>query len=97
MATWPRPGGRGAAAVKVFLAYPELGIMCSTRRLIELMSRPARLGLLVQVHCENGPLIEALTAGALGAGQPRRPGSSPTPGRPRWRRRRWRAPWPRRR
>ena len=23
----------GAAAVKVFLAYPELGIMCSTRRL----------------------------------------------------------------
>ena len=27
----------GAAAIKIFLAYPELGIMCSTRRLYELM------------------------------------------------------------
>ncbi len=50
----------GAAAVKVFLAYPELGIMCSPRRLFELMTVARRLGLLVQVHCENGPLIEAL-------------------------------------
>ncbi len=57
----------GAAAVKVFLAYPELGIMCSTRRLYELMSSARRLGLLVQVHCENGPLIEALEADALSA------------------------------
>jgi dihydropyrimidinase len=59
----------GAAAVKVFLAYPELGIMCSTRQLFDLMSGAARLGMIVQVHCENGPLIEALTAGALDAGR----------------------------
>lgn len=57
----------GATAIKVFLAYPELGIMCSTRRLYELMSSARRLGLLVQVHCENGPLIEALEADALSA------------------------------
>ena len=50
----------GAAAIKIFLAYPELGIMCSTRRLYELMSAARELGLLVQVHCENAPLIEAL-------------------------------------
>jgi dihydropyrimidinase len=50
----------GAAAIKIFLAYPELGIMCSTRRLYELMSAARGLGLLVQVHCENAPLIEAL-------------------------------------
>ena len=58
----------GAAAVKVFLAYPELGIMCSTRQLFELMSSAARLGMIVQVHCEDGPLIEALTARAQSAG-----------------------------
>jgi dihydropyrimidinase len=57
----------GATAVKIFLAYPELGIMCSTRRLFEIMSSARRLGLLVQVHCENGPLIEALEANALNA------------------------------
>ena len=129
----------GAAAIKIFLAYPELGIMCSTRRLYELMSAARELGLLVQVHCENAPLIEALVeeglhaevlqagprpAGARRAGRAPRgsvpprsvppgwrvgeptgnrstpaPGSSPTPGRPKSRRRRWRAPsrprrWP---
>jgi dihydropyrimidinase len=61
----------GAAAIKIFLAYPELGIMCPTRRLYELMSAAAGLGLLVQVHCENAPLIEALEAGAVHAGTPR--------------------------
>ena len=58
----------GAAAIKIFLAYPELGIMCSTRRLYELMSAARGLGLLVQVHCENAPLIEALVADALHTG-----------------------------
>jgi dihydropyrimidinase len=58
----------GAAAIKIFLAYPELGIICSTRRLYELMSDAAGLGLLVQVHCENAPLIDALVAGAVRAG-----------------------------
>lgn len=58
----------GAASIKVFLAYPELGIMCSTKRLYALMSSARRLGLLVQVHCENAPLIDALVAGALSAG-----------------------------
>jgi dihydropyrimidinase len=57
----------GAAAIKIFLAYPELGIMCSTRRLYELMSAARGLGLLVQVHCENAPLIDALVAEALRA------------------------------
>jgi len=59
----------GAAAVKVFLAYPELGIMCSTRGLHRLMSAARQAGLLVQVHCENGPLIEELVAGAVRSGQ----------------------------
>ncbi|MEP7025254.1 MAG: amidohydrolase family protein [Actinomycetota bacterium] len=59
----------GVGAIKIFLAYPELGIMCSTRRLHELMTGARAAGLLVQVHCENGPLIEALTAGAVQAGR----------------------------
>jgi dihydropyrimidinase len=57
----------GAAAIKIFLAYPELGIMCSTRRLYELMRAARELGLLVQVHCENAPLIEALVEESLRA------------------------------
>ena len=57
----------GAPAIKIFLAYPELGIMCSTRRLYELMRAARELGLLVQVHCENAPLIEALVDEAVTA------------------------------
>ncbi len=59
----------GAAAVKVFLAYPELGIMCSTRRLHRLMSDARQAGLVVQVHCESGPLIEALVDDAVRSGR----------------------------
>ena len=59
----------GAAAIKIFLAYAELGIQCSTRRLFELMCAARQHGLLVQVHCENGALIDALTASALVAGR----------------------------
>ena len=58
----------GAAAIKIFLAYPELGIMCSTRRLYELMVAARELGLLVQVHCENAPLIDVLVDEAVAAG-----------------------------
>lgn len=59
----------GAAAVKVFLAYPELGIMCPAGKLFELMSNAQRLGMIVQVHCEDGALIDALVADALAAGR----------------------------
>src|SRR4029077_17587534 len=57
----------GAAAIKIFLAYPELGIMCSTRRLYELMRAARGLGLLVQDHCENATLHAALHEEALRA------------------------------
>ncbi len=63
----------GASAIKVFLAYPELGIMCSRRRLFELMTQAVRAGLLVQVHCESGPLIEALEEQAVSGAQPGAP------------------------
>jgi dihydropyrimidinase len=71
----------GAAAIKIFLAYPELGIMCSTRRLYELMSSARGRGLLVQVHCENAPLIDVLEAAALEA-EARPAGAEPAEGRP---------------
>jgi dihydropyrimidinase len=50
----------GAAAIKVFLAYPELGIMCSQPRLRELMAMAGQAGLVVAVHCEDASLIRAL-------------------------------------
>src|SRR5258708_782867 len=59
----------GAAAIKIFLAYPELGIMCSTRRLHELMSIASRIGLVVAVHCEDAALIAALEDQAVAAGR----------------------------
>jgi dihydropyrimidinase len=55
----------GAGSVKIFLAYAELGIMCSTKAMFAIMSGAAKADLLVQVHCENGPLIEALEANTL--------------------------------
>jgi dihydropyrimidinase len=59
----------GVSGVKVFLAYPELGIMWSARGLLELMTAAARQGQVVQVHCEEGQLIEGLAAAAVAAGR----------------------------
>jgi len=59
----------GVCGIKVFLAYPELGIMWSTRGLFELMTAAARQGQVVQVHCEDGQLIEGLAAAAIAGGR----------------------------
>jgi len=59
----------GVSGIKVFLAYPELGIMWSTRGLFELMTAAARQGQLVQVHCEDGQVIDGLAAAAIAAGR----------------------------
>lgn len=59
----------GVSALKVFLAYPELGIMCSTERLYQLMAWAAEAGVIVQVHCEGGSIIECLYAAGLEAGR----------------------------
>jgi dihydropyrimidinase len=59
----------GTAGIKVFLAYPELGIMWSTGGLFELMTAAARLGQVVQVHCEDGQMIDGLAATAIAAGR----------------------------
>lgn len=50
----------GADAVKIFLAYPELGIMATGGGLHRVMRAAARVGLPVQVHCEDGELVDAL-------------------------------------
>lgn len=59
----------GVSGVKVFLAYPELGIMWSTRGLFELMAVAAGIGQVVQVHCEEGGVIAALVQAADAAGR----------------------------
>src|SRR6185369_9412082 len=59
----------GVCGIKVFLAYPELGIMWSTRGLFELMTAAAQLGQVVQVHCEDGQMIEGLAAAAIAGGR----------------------------
>jgi dihydropyrimidinase len=59
----------GVSGIKVFLAYPELGIMWSTRGLFELMTAAARHGQVVQVHCEDGQIIEGLASAAMASGR----------------------------
>lgn len=59
----------GGDAIKIFMAYPELGIMASGGALFRTMSYAARVGLPVQVHCEDGELIEALVEEAAAAGR----------------------------
>jgi len=59
----------GVSGIKVFLAYPELGIMWSTRGLFELMTLAARHRQVVQVHCEEGEVIEGLVAAAIASGR----------------------------
>jgi dihydropyrimidinase len=56
-------------AVKVFLAFPDQGLMASDGCLYEVMRAAARLGLLVKVHCENGNVIEALIRELLALGR----------------------------
>ena len=59
-------GGRG---VKLYLAFPELGMLPSDRKLYETLRDASRLGLLVQVHCESSGAIEALVDEAIAAGR----------------------------
>ena len=52
----------------MFLAFPELGLMFDDGQLYRVLRDAASLGIPVQVQCENGPLIDALTAELVAAG-----------------------------
>jgi dihydropyrimidinase len=56
-------------AVKLFLAFPEQGLMATDGCLYEVLRASARLGFLLKVHCENGSVIEALVADFLKRGR----------------------------
>jgi dihydropyrimidinase len=58
----------GVCGVQAFLAFPELGLMFDDGQLYRLLRDAASLGIPVQVQCENGPLIGALTAELVAAG-----------------------------
>jgi dihydropyrimidinase len=59
----------GVRALKVFLAFPDQGLMASDGALYEVLRAAARLGFLVRVHCENGSVIQALIADYVGRGR----------------------------
>ena len=48
-------------SVKLWLAYPELGIMADDDVALAVMQEAAELGMVVLAHCENGRAIEVLT------------------------------------
>lgn len=59
----------GAFGVQAFQAFPELGLMFSPGELHRLLRAVTGTGLLAQVQCEDGSLIEELTTGLLASGQ----------------------------
>jgi dihydropyrimidinase len=59
----------GARAVKLYLAFGELGMKASDRTLYETLRVATHLGMLVRVHCENGDVIDALVDEQLAAGR----------------------------
>jgi dihydropyrimidinase len=56
-------------AVKLFLAYPEQGLMASDGCLYRVLRESTRLGFTVRVHCENGGVVDALVDEKLAQGQ----------------------------
>jgi dihydropyrimidinase len=59
----------GVRAVKLFLAFPEQGLMATDACLYEVLRASKKLGFLVKVHCENGTVIRALIADFLARGR----------------------------
>ena len=59
----------GARSVKLFTAFPELGMVALDRKIYETLRDASRLGLLVMVHCELSDAIEALVDEALADGR----------------------------
>jgi dihydropyrimidinase len=59
----------GATGVKLFLAFPELGMMASDQVLYETLRACAAHQLMTLVHCENGGVIAARIAHLLARGR----------------------------
>jgi dihydropyrimidinase len=57
----------GFTSLKVFTAVPDFEL--SDRELLQVLRRAAETGILVNVHAEDGPLIEDLTRVLLGEGR----------------------------
>jgi len=58
----------GVSSFKAFTAYPSEGLMLSRSELRKLMIHAARIGAQVDVHAENGSLIEANRESLLASG-----------------------------
>ncbi|MGH3033838.1 MAG: amidohydrolase family protein [Gaiellaceae bacterium] len=59
----------GVTSVKLWLAYRELGIMADDAEAFAVMREAADEGVLVQAHCENGYLVDALRDEFVAAGR----------------------------
>jgi dihydropyrimidinase len=55
-------------AVKLFLAYPEQGLMASDGCLYRVLRESTRRRFTVRVHCENGAVVDALVGELLAHG-----------------------------
>jgi dihydropyrimidinase len=63
-----RAAALGVTGIKLFMAFPELGLQASDRVIYETLRTCREFNLPVLIHCENGSLIEALIAEHLAAG-----------------------------
>jgi dihydropyrimidinase len=58
----------GARAIKLYLAFSELGMQASDEMLFATLRDGARIGLLVRVHCEVGARVDELVEQQLAGG-----------------------------
>lgn len=63
----PALAGDGFTSLKVFTAVGDLEL--GRRQLLRVLDAAARSGLMVNVHAEDGPLVDHLTARLLAAGR----------------------------
>ncbi len=59
----------GVTSFKMFMTYKKRGRMCSDAFLLAAMEAVAAQGGLVQLHCENGDVIDHLENKAIAAGR----------------------------
>jgi dihydropyrimidinase len=68
LADMGRLAAAGVTSVKLFMAYPGV-YMVDDGALLRALRRAAGLGILVAVHAENGPAIEACVSELVAAGK----------------------------
>lgn len=72
----------GVSALKIFMAYRGIGLIMSDVELYKILKKSAEYGVICNVHCENGDVIDQIVAESVAKGNtlPINHGYTRTPG-----------------